>query len=87
MKEMSASQVARRFSTVLDDAEKGEMIVITRGGRRIAMIVPAPRANGAAVADVLSRWKERLGVDDEFANNVAAAGASATTEDRDPWRG
>jgi len=38
MKEMSASEVARSFSAALDGAEKGETIVITRGGRRVAMV-------------------------------------------------
>lgn len=83
---MSASEAARRFSAVLDGAERGETVVITRGGRRVAMIVPAPRANGRAVAEVLARWRGRLGVDEEFAANVVAAGAVGTELDRDPWR-
>jgi prevent-host-death family protein len=86
MKEMSASEAARRFSAVLDGAEHGEAVVITRGGRRVAMIVPAPRANGRAVADVLARWHGRLGVDDDFASNVAAAGEAPAELDGDPWR-
>jgi antitoxin (DNA-binding transcriptional repressor) of toxin-antitoxin stability system len=61
---------------VLDGAEHGETVVITRGGRRIAMIVPAPRANGGAVTDVLDRWRDQLGLNDEFAANVATAGLS-----------
>jgi len=32
----------------------------------VALLVPAPRANGGAVAAVLERWKGRLGVDDAF---------------------
>lgn len=83
---MSASEAARRFSAVLDGAEHGETVVITRGGRRVAMIVPAPRANGRAVAKVLARWRGRLGADEEFAANVVAAGAVSTVLDSDPWR-
>ncbi|MGQ0716436.1 MAG: type II toxin-antitoxin system Phd/YefM family antitoxin [Pseudonocardiales bacterium] len=83
---MSASEAARRFSAVLDGAEHGETVVITRGGRRIALIVPAPRANGTAVAQVLDRWRDRLGVDEEFAANVAAAGDLPVVLDGDPWR-
>jgi len=75
---MTASEAARRFSAVLDGAEHGETVVITRGGRRVAMIVPAPRANG--------RWRGRLGADDEFAANVAASGAAPVELDGDPWR-
>jgi len=86
MKEMSASEAARRFSAVLDGAEQGDTVVITRGGRRVALIVPAPRANGGAVAGVLQRWQSRLGIDDEFAANVAAAGDLPDVLDGDPWR-
>jgi antitoxin (DNA-binding transcriptional repressor) of toxin-antitoxin stability system len=71
---------------VLDRAEHGETVVITRGGRRIAMLVPAPRANGRAVTEVLARWRGRLGADDEFAAHVAAAGEAPAELDGDPWR-
>jgi antitoxin (DNA-binding transcriptional repressor) of toxin-antitoxin stability system len=84
---MSASEVARSFSAVLDGAESGEAIVITRGGRRVALLVPAPRANGSAVAQVLERWRQRLGVDDAFEEAVAQAGAGPAELDRDPWHG
>lgn len=87
MKEMTASEVARSFSAVLDGAESGQSVVITRGGRRVALLVPAPRANGRAVADLLARWRERLGVDDAFEAAVAQADAATTELDRDPWRG
>jgi prevent-host-death family protein len=83
---MSASEAARRFSAVLDGAEHGETVVITRGGQRVAMIVPAPRANGRAVAEVLARWRGRLHADEDFAANVAEAGAAPTEWDSDPWR-
>lgn len=86
MKEMSASEAARRFSAVLDGAEDGETVVITRGGRRVALIGPAPRGNGRDVSEVLARWRGRLDVDD-VAANVAAAGAAPAGLDRDPWRG
>lgn len=86
MKEMSASDVARSFSSVLDGAEDGESIVITRGGRRVALLVPAPRANGAAVAAALERWRGRLGVDDAFEEAVRQAGQVPGELDGDPWR-
>jgi prevent-host-death family protein len=86
MKEMTASEVARSFSSVLDGAENGETIVITRGGRRVAVLVPAPRANGHAVAAVLQRWSGRLGVDDAFEAAVERAGSATVELDEDPWR-
>jgi antitoxin (DNA-binding transcriptional repressor) of toxin-antitoxin stability system len=83
---MSASEVARGFSAVPDGAEHGETIVVTRGGRRVALIVPAPRANGQAVGEVLTRWRGRLDVDDAFAAHVVAAGDATVDLDRNPWR-
>ena len=86
MVELSASEAARRFSAVLDGAEAGETYVITRGGRRVAMIVPAPRANGGAVVDVFRRWQGQVVLDDDFADAVATAGEAPAELDADPWR-
>ena len=85
MKELSATEVARRFSAVLDSAENGEAVVITRGGRRVAMLVPAPRANGAALLDVFRRWDARLEAPEAFEADVASAGELAPELDGDPW--
>src|SRR5256885_7918965 len=87
MKEMSASDASRNFSSVLDQAEHGETIVVTRGGRRVALIVPAPRANGGALREVFRRWHGKPGLDEGFAANVATARDIATGQDADPWRG
>lgn len=87
MKEMAASEASRNFSAVLDEAEHGETIVVTRNGRRVAMITPAPRANGKALRDVFRRWQGRAELDDEFAANVAAAREAVSGDlDSDPWR-
>jgi prevent-host-death family protein len=87
MKEMSASEAARNFSAVLDAAEHGESIVVTRSGRRVALIAPAPRANGAALLQVLDRWRGHPALDDAFAAQVEVARGAVSTElDTDPWR-
>lgn len=87
MREMSASEASRHFSAVLDAAEHGDTIVVTRAGRRVALIVPAPRANGAALREVFGRWQGNAALDDTVAANVAAAREAASTElDADPWR-
>lgn len=85
MKEMSASEVARHFSAVLDGAEEGETVVITRGGRQVAMLVPAPRANGKAVIEVFARWQGRLGIDDAFEQAAGDADQEWPGLDADPW--
>jgi len=53
-------------------------------GERVALLVPAPRANGAALAEVFRTWQGRTGIDDEFEANVAAI-RTMTGEDHDPW--
>lgn len=77
------------LSALLDDIEHGETIVVTRGGRRIAQITPAPQANGAALREVFARWQGADAFDERFA--VAAQVAQAreavsTEEDTHPWR-
>jgi antitoxin (DNA-binding transcriptional repressor) of toxin-antitoxin stability system len=52
---MTATDVARNFSSVLDTVASGETVVITRGGHRVAELTPTPAANGAAVREVLRR--------------------------------
>lgn len=85
---MSASEASRNFSAVLDSAEHGETIVVTRAGRRVASITPAPRANGAALRQVFRRWQGNPALDDAFARQVATAREAASAElDTDPWRG
>lgn len=87
MREMTASEASRTFSAVLDSVESGETIVVTRAGRRVAAITPAPRANGAALRAVFQRWHGNLAFDDTLAARVHAAREAASAElDTDPWR-
>ena len=86
MREMSASEASRNFSAVLDSAEHGETIVVTRAGKQVALIVPAPRANGAALREVFRRWSGNPALDDTFAANVVGAREAVSTElDTNPW--
>ena len=86
MREITASEASRNFSAVLDSVEHGETIVVTRAGRRIASIAPAPAATGAAFNAVLGRWRESAALDDAFAEHIAAARAAASVDvDANPW--
>ena len=86
MREVTASEASRNFSAVLDSVERGEIIVVTRAGRRIASIAPTPAATGAALNAVLTRWHGAAALDDDFAESIDTARAAASTEDdRDPW--
>lgn len=78
---MSASEVSRNFASVLDRAAHGETIIVTRGGKRLATIAPAPAANGAALADFLAQRQGSL--DDSFATDVLGARDLLVSED--PW--
>ncbi|HWH09607.1 MAG TPA: type II toxin-antitoxin system prevent-host-death family antitoxin [Solirubrobacteraceae bacterium] len=88
MREMSASDASRNFSAVLDWAEHGETIVVTRSGRRVALITPAARTNGGALREVLNRWQNAQALDEQFAAQIASAREASSGElDVDAWRG
>lgn len=54
MKQLSATDAARRFSDVLDSVEsKRESFVVVRHGRAVATIGPASVGTGRALKDVL----------------------------------
>lgn len=83
---MSASEAARNFSALLDAAERGETIVVTRSGRRVALIEAAPKANGRALRELLNRWRGDPALDEAFAAQVAAGQGGVSPEaDRDLW--
>ncbi|GAA4204632.1 type II toxin-antitoxin system Phd/YefM family antitoxin [Microbispora amethystogenes] len=83
MKVMTATEASRSFATVLDEAERGETIVVTRGGRQIAVIGPAPAAPGRMVKAFLARSAGSL--DDDFETDVAAAREMVRDEMRATW--
>ena len=86
MREVTASEASRNFSAVLDSVERGEVIVVTRAGRRVASIAPTPAATGAVLNAVLTRWRGAAALDDDFAESIDTARAAASTDDdRDPW--
>ena len=74
---MTATEASRSFAALLDEAERGETIVVTRGGRRIATIGPATAANGREVLALLTGPP----IDDEFAADVDAARAAVESEE------
>lgn len=81
MREMTATEVSRDFDSVLDRAERGETIVVTRGGKRLAVLAPAPVGNGAAIRNFLASRT----VEEGFAEDVASARQSTTDELSAAW--
>lgn len=59
MRTITATEAARNFSEILDKVEHGEEIVIMRGKREIARMVPikAEKPNGAALLKALTEWQ------------------------------
>lgn len=80
---MTASEASRHFSTVLDEAEHGETIIVTRGGRRVATIGPASAANGAALRKLARSWSAPD--DPDFATDIRDIRAAVDGGDEDPW--
>ena len=76
MRVMTATEASRSFAALLDEVERGQTIVVTRGGRRVAAIGPVSASNGAAVKTLLAG----RAVDDEFAADVLAARDAVSLE-------
>ncbi|MFG1704420.1 type II toxin-antitoxin system Phd/YefM family antitoxin [Nonomuraea sp. M3C6] len=83
MKVMTATEASRSFAAVLDEAERGETIMVTRGGKRIAVIGPAPTAPGRVVKAFLARSVGAL--DADFEADIAAARETVDDEMRSTW--
>ncbi|WP_208322767.1 type II toxin-antitoxin system prevent-host-death family antitoxin [Salinibacterium sp. ZJ454] len=71
---MSATEASRSFAALLDAAANGESVVITRDGRRIALLGPAAASNGTEFLSLLAGDA----IDDRFAKDVARARDTAT---------
>ena len=79
---MTASEVSRAFSSVLDEAERGETIVVTRSGRRVATITATSPATWGMLRAGLAGWVAPE--DPGFADDMSAVRA-AVTFDENPW--
>ncbi len=76
MRTVTATEASRAFAALLDEVESGSTVIVTRGGRRIAMIGPVTAGNGADVLAFLTTTPP----DHEFAEDVAAARAAVSLE-------
>jgi prevent-host-death family protein len=83
MKDLTATNAARRFSEVLDAVEhKRESFVVTRNGKAVARITPAEKGNGAEVKRILLEHPP----DPNWAREIQELRSLLTLEDRD-WDG
>lgn len=76
MRTVTATEASRSFAAILDEAERGHTVVVTRGGRRIATIGPVSATNGAEFMALLNAEL----ADADFAADVLAARDAAVLE-------
>ena len=81
---VTATEVGRNLSAILDMAAMGEVIEIKRGGEHVATIMPPHRPNGAKVRAAYANNVP----DPAFADVLDEAHAllNTPTEVVDPWR-
>jgi antitoxin (DNA-binding transcriptional repressor) of toxin-antitoxin stability system len=83
MREITATEAAKRFSDLLDAVEHhGESFVVVRRGHAVASIAPAPSATGAALKAILAAHPPDADWADEVRALRAFAGEAAAD---DPW--
>jgi len=83
---MTATEVARNFSRVLDSLEHGEKEVgIVRNNRPVARLVPEPRQMTAreVLEGIYGMLSEEEGED--YLRDMASFDRPLATEMRDPW--
>lgn len=82
MKQLSATDAARRFSDLLDSVESGgESFVVVRRGRAVATIGPANGGTGKALKEALHAHRP----DAEWAGELGALRETVGLG-TDPWR-
>lgn len=82
MKQLSATEAARRFSDLLDSVESGgESFVVVRRGRAVATIGPASGGTGKALKEALRAQR----ADAEWAGELREL-REAAGPGTDPWR-
>jgi len=85
MREITATEAAKRFSDLLDAVEHGgESFVVVRHGRAIASLSPAPAATGAILGSIMANHPPDAQWADEVRDLRRFAGAA---RDTDPWNG
>lgn len=82
MKQLSATDVSRRFAEVLDNVERsGESYIVVRHGRAVATIGPASDGTGKKLKDALRANRP----DDAWADELRELRNSIDPV-TDPWR-
>lgn len=82
MRQVTATEAARRFSEMLDSVENGrESFVVVRRGRAVATVGPAIGSTGRDLKDVLKRNRPDAAWAEELRELRESVGSET-----DPWR-
>ncbi|MCG6862419.1 MAG: type II toxin-antitoxin system prevent-host-death family antitoxin [Chromatiaceae bacterium] len=89
MEEINVTQAARNLSELLNRVVyQGASFELTRGGKRIARLVPSGHAKEVKVADLNALFARLLRLDEDdievFEQDISDSDA-ALAPDRDPW--
>jgi prevent-host-death family protein len=90
MEQVNVTQAAGQLSDLLNRvAYQGASFELTRGGRRIARLVPADAAKRVKVSELNDLFASipKLGDDAAVFERDIADGLGAIVPDRDPWEG
>src|SRR5680860_1313735 len=83
MRQVTATEAARRFSEMLDSVENGrERFVVMRRGRAVATIGPAARAHATLLAHTRRQGQQRGAHDLLIAATAHATDRTVVTADR-----
>jgi antitoxin (DNA-binding transcriptional repressor) of toxin-antitoxin stability system len=81
VRQVTATEAARRFSEMLDSVENGrESFVVVRRGRAVATVGPATGSTGRDLKDILKRNRPDAGWADELRELRQSVGSET-----DPW--
>ena len=72
MDSINLKEARKHLSGLVDAAERGESVVITRRGKAVARLVPAVRADGPALPD-LSEFRASIKLSGERLSRVVIA--------------
>jgi prevent-host-death family protein len=76
MNRMTATEVARRFSAVLNRVQDGDEIEITRNGRTVAVLSPPKRRHFLSPHELRELLESAPPVDEDFARDLEAIRSS-----------
>jgi prevent-host-death family protein len=82
---MTATEVARQFSAIVNRVGAGEEIEVTRNGVPVMLISPVPNRQTLSA----ERWRDLMAslppVDDDYARDVETAREEIVEPRENPW--